>query len=97
VCYENGEKVLYLKLLKALYGCVQSALLWYELFSSTLQGMDFTLNPYDTCVTNKDISGKQFTIVWHVDDTKISQHTDNKGVSYVIEKIEARFGEMSIT
>ena len=28
VCYENGKKVLYLKLLKALYGCVQSALLW---------------------------------------------------------------------
>jgi hypothetical protein len=27
VCYENGKKVLYLELLKALYGCVQSALL----------------------------------------------------------------------
>jgi hypothetical protein len=32
VCHENGKKVLYLKLLKALYGCVQSALLWYKLF-----------------------------------------------------------------
>jgi hypothetical protein len=47
VCYENGKKVLYLELLKALYGCVQSALLWYELFSSTLQGTGFELNPYD--------------------------------------------------
>jgi hypothetical protein len=45
VCYENGKKVLYLKLLKALYGCVQSALLWYELFSSTLQAAGFELNP----------------------------------------------------
>jgi hypothetical protein len=26
VTYENGKKVLYLELLKALYGCVQSAL-----------------------------------------------------------------------
>jgi hypothetical protein len=96
VCYENGKKVLYLELLKALYGCVQSALLWYELFSSTLQGMGFELNPYDACVANKVIDGKQCTIVWHVDDTKIS-HEDSKAVSHVIQKIEARFGEMAVT
>jgi hypothetical protein len=55
---ENRKKVLYLKLLKALYGCVQSALLWYDLFSSTLQGKGFKLNPYNTCVANKTIDGK---------------------------------------
>jgi hypothetical protein len=27
LCYKNGNKVLYLKLLKALYGCIQLALL----------------------------------------------------------------------
>jgi hypothetical protein len=36
VCYENGKKVLYLELLKALYEFVQWALLWYALFSGTL-------------------------------------------------------------
>jgi hypothetical protein len=96
MCYENGKKVLYLELLKALYGCVQSALLWYELFSSTLQGMGFKLNPYDACVASKVIDGKQCTIVWHVDDTKIL-HEDSKTVSHVIQKIEARFGEMAVT
>ncbi len=90
------KKVLYLQLLKALYGCVQSALLWYELFSSTLQGMGFTLNPYDVCVANKTIDKRQCTIVWHVDDTKIS-HVDEKAVSHVIEKIEAKFGKMTVT
>ena len=30
VTYERGKKVLYLKLLRALYGCIESALLWYE-------------------------------------------------------------------
>ena len=83
--------MLYLELLKALYGWVQSALLWYELFSSTLQGMGFELNPYDACVANKVIDGKQCTINWHVDNTKIS-HEDSKAVSHVIQKIEARFG-----
>jgi hypothetical protein len=36
VFYERGKKVLYLKLLKALYGCVKSALLRYDLFTGTL-------------------------------------------------------------
>jgi hypothetical protein len=31
-----------------------------------------------------------------VDDTKIS-HEDSKAVSHVIQKIEARFGEMAVT
>ena len=36
VVFENGKKVLYLQeLLKALYGCVQFALLWYNLFTNT--------------------------------------------------------------
>jgi len=46
VVIENGKKVLYLQLLKALYGCVQSALLWYNLFTNTLVRMGFKLNPY---------------------------------------------------
>ena len=58
--------------------------------------MGFLLNPYDACVANKVIDGKQCTIVWHVDDTKIS-HEDSKAVSHVIEKIEDRFGEMTVT
>ena len=62
VCFEKGRKVLYLRLLKALYGCVKSALLWYELFSTTLKDMGFELNPYDECVANKTIDGKQCTI-----------------------------------
>jgi hypothetical protein len=96
VCYENSKKVLYLELLKALYGCVQSALLWYELFSGTLKGMGFKLNPYDTCIANKTTDKKQCTIAWYVDDTKIS-HVDDNVVSHVIERIEDRFGEMTVT
>ena len=65
VVLENGIEVLYVRLLKALYGCVQSALLWYEIFSNTLQDMGFTLNPYDQCVANCDIEGSQCTICWY--------------------------------
>jgi Reverse transcriptase (RNA-dependent DNA polymerase) len=37
------------RLKKALYGCVQSAMLWYIELTATLEGMGFQRNPYDTC------------------------------------------------
>jgi hypothetical protein len=78
VTYENGTKVPHLRLLKALHRCVIiSALLWYELFTGTLAEMGFELNPHDAHVANKVVDGKQCTIVWHVDDNKMS-HADPK-------------------
>ena len=32
----NGKKVLYLHMLRAIYGCIESVFLWYKLFSLTL-------------------------------------------------------------
>ena len=39
ICIEKGQKSLYLQLTKALYGCMQSALLWYETFKGCLEDM----------------------------------------------------------
>ncbi|KAG7372416.1 reverse transcriptase RNA-dependent DNA polymerase [Nitzschia inconspicua] len=96
VVMENGVKTLYVRLLKALYGCVKSALLWYNLFASTLMDMGFELNPYDPCAANKMIDGKQCTVVWYVDDNKIS-HVDPQVVTDVITAIEKHFGKMTVT
>jgi hypothetical protein len=96
VVVENGKPVLYLQLLKALYGCVKSALLWYDLFTETLKERGFVLNPYDPCVANCIIDGKQCTIGWYVDDTKIS-HVDPDVVTGVLQSIESRFGKMVVT
>jgi hypothetical protein len=96
VTTEHGQRVLYLQLLKALYGCVRSALLWYDLFSSTLKNMGFVLNPYDPCVANKTIDGSQCTILWYVDDTKIS-HVKASVTTAVILAIEQKFGKMTVT
>jgi hypothetical protein len=92
----NGQEVLYVRLLKALYGCVKSALLWYDLFTNSLKEMGFTLNPYDPCVANCMIDGKQCTVVWYVDDNKIS-HVDTRVVTELIERIEDKFGKMTVT
>jgi hypothetical protein len=37
------------------------------------------VNPYDPCVANKTTeSGKQLTVVWHVDDLMVSGEDDFK-------------------
>ena len=73
IVYKNGKKVLYVKLQKALYGTLQVALLFWENVSAFLVNeLGFEMNPYDKCVVNKIINGKQCTIIWHVDDFKLS-------------------------
>ena len=95
VIYENGVKVLYLIILRALYGCIQSALLWYNLYSSTLVEEGFTINQYDKCVANKMINGKQCTIAFYVDDNKVS-HEDPEVVSKVIQTLKGHFGDLKV-
>ena len=46
VVMEKGGKALFVKLVKAIYGCVKLALMWYEVFHLSLKEMGFTLNPY---------------------------------------------------
>ncbi len=48
-------------------------------------------------VANKMDNGKQCTISWYVDDNKISHDADPKVVEGIIEKIESKFGKMTVT
>jgi Reverse transcriptase (RNA-dependent DNA polymerase) len=89
---ENGKMVLYVELKKALYGTLKAALLFWRLLSTKLSGWGFTANPYDSCVMNKEINGKQCTVLWHVDDLKIS-HKNADVVTQVIELLETEFGK----
>ena len=93
VTIENGKEVIYLQLVKALYGCIQSALLWYKIFTGKLSELGFTLNKYDPCVANKWINGSQCTICWYVDDTKMS-HKDPKVIDWLVNELEQEFGKL---
>ncbi len=68
----KGKSLLYVKMHKALYGLLRSALLFYKKLVSDLEGYGFEINPYDTCVANKMVNRSQMTVVWHVDDLKVS-------------------------
>ena len=71
---------------------LQAALLWYSKFREDLESKGFKFNPYDPCVANWMISGKQHTIVFHIDDLK-SSHED-KTVNDKFEKwLQDKYGE----
>jgi hypothetical protein len=77
VVYEKGRKVLYAEVMQALYGMLVASLLWYKKFRGDLEGIGFKFNPYDPCVANRTVSGKQQTVRFHVDDL-MSSHMDPK-------------------
>jgi hypothetical protein len=70
--YEGKDKVLYIKMLRAIYGMLQSSLLYYKKFQKDIESIGFEVNPYDPCVANRIIKGKQHTVSWHVNDLKSS-------------------------
>jgi hypothetical protein len=84
--YKKGKPVIYVKLLKASYGMLQVALLFWQDLTKNLESWGFKVNAYDPCVMNMDVNGKQCTVLWHVDDLKIS-HVDPYMVSNIIEKL----------
>jgi len=47
VVYERGQPVLYVHVIKAIYGMLLSALLYYNKFKADIEEFGFTLNPYD--------------------------------------------------
>jgi hypothetical protein len=71
----KGTAILYVKMQKALYGLLMSALLFYNKTVADLEGNGFVLNQYDSCVANKVVDGKQMMVCWNVDNLKVS-HCD---------------------
>ena len=73
--YENGRPVLYVVVMKAMYGMLVASLLWYKAFRKDLESIGFIFNPYDPCVANREVRENQQTIRFHVDDL-MSSHVD---------------------
>ncbi len=59
-------------------------------FVTSLTKKGFKLNPFDGCVANKIVNGKQIIICFHVDDCKIS-HESTKVVDKLIDWLQAKY------
>jgi hypothetical protein len=88
----KGVALLYVRMNKAMYGMLQSALLFYRKLTSELIDYGFKLNPYDPCVANMEINGFQMTVTWHVDDLKVS-HVDPFQITRFAEYLASIYGE----
>ena len=98
---EKGQKVIYGKANKVLYGALDASLLFWKDLTGIIGewkfGNDndgFILNLYDTCVAHCMINGKQCTILWHVDDLKIS-HEDPAVVTDIIWQLNDKYGKVT--
>ena len=89
----NGDCIV--KLNKALYGLVESALLWHKHITKTLNDLGFIQNPHDQCIYNLMRNGHQCTAAMHVDDLFISS-CDKDNLTYLHEGLCKAYGPMDI-
>ena len=93
IVIERGEWVMYMELLKALYRTLWAVCLFWQKLSKQLIDMwGFVPNKCDDCVVNKMINRHQMTVVWHVDDLKVS-HMDAGEMAKFEQQMEERFGK----
>ena len=93
VVYEKGKKVLYLEVLRALYGMLVAALEWYKKIKADLESIGFEFNPYDGCVANRMIKGEQQTLRLHVDDMLVSCR-NSKANNDLHEWCQKKYGKL---
>jgi hypothetical protein len=83
------------KLKKALYGCLQSARLWFEMLVKELLENGYKQNAVDPCVLNKVVDGLQSTILVHVDDMMVLSQIRGEA-KQLHAKLEATFGKVTL-
>jgi hypothetical protein len=87
---KKGVSQLIVQCQNALYGTMIASLLYYRKFTKRLTNDRYIINPYDPCVANKMIDGKQMTIVYHVDNCKMS-HISSKVMDDTIEWLRTEY------
>ncbi len=98
MCNHRGEKQILFQCLNALYGTMVVSLFYYRKFTNSLIKHRFKVNPYDSCIWNKMVSGKQLTICFHVNDCKLSHVTSQvleDTISWLQQDYESIFKDRS--
>jgi hypothetical protein len=83
------------KLEKALYGCVESGKLWNEEICRQLQSMGYLQNPYEDCIFNKTVRGKQITMALFVDDI-MATCEDSRAIDEDIATLRVKYKEVTV-
>jgi Reverse transcriptase (RNA-dependent DNA polymerase) len=86
----DKDGCVYVKLDKALYGCVESAKLWYDEVSSTLLALGFVRNPHDICVFNLERNGHQMTVYLYMDDLLMTT-IDESDIDWLTTELRKKY------
>ena len=93
--YVDTRGSVVVRLDKALYGCVESAALWYENLKESMRKLGYTPNTIDICVFNKlSETGVQCTVAVHVDDLMITS-TDSGMIESLAAGLMERYGDIT--
>ena len=93
ICSKDGKrKFLYGRLIKAVYGTLLGAIIFYNKISRHLTNHGFIQNEYDMCTFNKMVNGEQVTVQFHVDDLKVS-HKDQAVLDDFLDELRSEFGQ----
>jgi hypothetical protein len=74
--FVTHDGTMYVKMLKAMYGCVQASLLWYKLLVKVLSGIGFSVSEVDPCVMRLVVGGVVNVILIYVDDLLVFATTE---------------------
>jgi histone deacetylase 1/2 len=97
VGYTRRDGTMLVKLNRALYGCIESARLWYNLLRKSLEDLGFQVNPLDQCVFNLPSKSHQCTVLIYVDDLMITC-CDEGIINSTISSLSKRFdSELKVT
>jgi hypothetical protein len=85
---------MHVKLKKALCGTLQATMSFWKDLLAKLVSWGYKINPYDWCVANKMVNGKQCAVPWHVDDLKIP-HVDPAVFESLLDLLNGICGKLS--
>ncbi len=61
--------------------------------SKKLESYGFEVNPYNPCVMNTDVKGRQMIVTWHVGNLKVS-HMDPSELKKIGQYLRDNFGDI---
>ena len=90
----NNNNNLIVKLNKAVYGCKQSAKLWFNTLTGFLESIGFIKNSVDNCVFNKFENDNVTTILLYIDDLLVMSN-NLTCIDNLHDSLKIRFNEVS--
>ena len=93
--YKNEKGCIVVKLIKALYGCIESAKLWYDEISTFIQSIGFIKSVNDQCVfIKKEIDNSMTHLTIYVDDLLITS-PNKQYIENIERELIQKYNEIS--